>query len=99
MEVMTEDVMNQGSIMVQMMSEQAKQFTAQDELMVLQPSYIDVTQMEDSCLNLKDGHTSLRKNSLQNDLGYVNTTQFFEAKFQSSLEGCFGVKSYDNEKF
>jgi len=35
MEVMTEDVMNQGSIMVQMMSEQEKQLTAQDALMVL----------------------------------------------------------------
>ena len=54
--------------------------------------------MEDSCLNLKDGHTSLRKNSLQKESGYVNTTQSFGGKFQSSLEGCSGVKSYDNEK-
>ena len=67
--------------------------------MVLQPSYIDVTQMEDSCLNLKDLHTSLRKNSLQKESGYVNTTQSFGGKFQSSLEECSGVKSYDNEKF
>jgi len=55
--------------------------------------------MEDSCLILKDGHTSLRKNIFQKELGYVNTTQSFGGKFQSSLEGCSGVKNYDNEKF
>ena len=63
--------------MVQMMSKQAKKLTAHDEQMVLQPSYIDVTQMEDSCLNLKDLHTSLRKNSLQKELGVCEYNSVF----------------------
>jgi hypothetical protein len=95
---MHEDVMNQVSIMVQMMSKQAEQLTAQSEQIFLQPSYIDVTQVEASGPNQMGENTSLKKNNFQNESSQVNTTKSFGGKFQGSLEGCSGVKTDSSVK-